>query len=106
MGATKVRVDPVVLHHGSKQVVGAVEEAAAAFMSHDNGLAEATPGWIGSSQQALDQLAARWWGRHEHHKLTGAELGQGVADAAIAYASNEIASKHAFEALVSAPDFR
>lgn len=106
MAADGFRADPVALHCGSKQISGAVEEAAFAFLSHDSGLTEAAHGWIGSSQQALNELAAHWWSRHERHKLAGAELGHGVSDAAVRYASNETASRRAFEALVSAPDAR
>jgi hypothetical protein len=38
------------------------------FVSYEDGLAEAAPGWIGSLQQALGELAARWETRHGHHK--------------------------------------
>lgn len=45
--------------------------------------AEAAPGWIGSSQQALSELAARWEARHSHHKLQVGGLGSQLADAMI-----------------------
>jgi hypothetical protein len=51
--------------------------------------AEAAPGWIGSLQQALSQLAARWEARHSHHKLQVGGLGSYVADAMIRYVTTE-----------------
>ena len=57
--ADKLKVDPVALHLGSNQMFDAVGEASLEFVSHEEGLADAAPGWIGSSQQALGELAAR-----------------------------------------------
>ncbi len=57
--ADELKVDPVALHNGSNDMLDSVGEAALSFVSHEDGLAEAAPGWIGSSQQALGQLAAR-----------------------------------------------
>lgn len=51
--ADQLRVDPVALQHGSNQMFDAVGEAALDFISHDDKLADAAPGWIGSSQLAL-----------------------------------------------------
>jgi hypothetical protein len=53
------------------------------------GWAEAAPGWIGSSRQALGELAARWEARHGHHKLQVGRLGAHVADAMVRYVTNE-----------------
>ena len=61
--------------------------------------AEAAPGWIGSSQQALSELVARWEARHSHHKLQVGGLGSHVADAMTRYASNEEESAQAVRSL-------
>jgi hypothetical protein len=50
--AGELEVDPVALHVGSDQMFDAVGEAAVDFVSHEDGLAVAAPGWIGSSQLA------------------------------------------------------
>ncbi len=73
--ADELKVDPVALHNGSDDMLNSVGEAALSFVSHEDGLAEAAPGWIGSSQQALGELAARWEARHGHHKLAGWQVG-------------------------------
>ncbi len=87
--ADELKVDPVALHSGSDDMLNSVGEAALSFVSHEDGLAEAAPGWIGSSQQALGELAARWEARHAHHKLQVGRLGTHVADAMVRYVSNE-----------------
>jgi hypothetical protein len=58
--ADELKVDPVALHLGSNQMLNAVGEASLEFVSHEDGLADAAPGWIGSSQLALAELAAGW----------------------------------------------
>jgi hypothetical protein len=45
--ADVLQVDPVALHLGSSDMFNAVGEAALAFICHEDGLAEAEPGWIG-----------------------------------------------------------
>ena len=87
--ADELKVDPVALHNGSDDMLNSVGEAALSFSSHEDGLAEAAQGWIGSSQQALGELAARWEARHAHHKLQVGRLGADVADAMIRYVTNE-----------------
>jgi hypothetical protein len=87
--ADKLKVDPVALHYGSDDMLNSVGEAALSFVSHEDGLVEAAPGWIGSSQQALGDLAERWEARHSHHKLQVGRLGAHVADAMVRYVSNE-----------------
>jgi hypothetical protein len=87
--ADELKVDPVALHNGSDDMLNSVGEAALSFVSHEDGLAEAAPGWIGSSQQALGELAARWEARHGHHKLQVGRLGAHVADAMVRYVTNE-----------------
>ena len=93
--ADKLIVDPVALHHGSNQMLSAVGEAALEFVSHEDGLADAAPGWIGSSQLALGELAARWEVRHNHHKLRVGGLGSHVADAMVSYLTTEDESARA-----------
>ena len=93
--ADELKVDPVALHNGSNDMLDSVDEAALSFVSHEDGLAEAAPGWIGSSQQALGQLAAHWAARHSHHKLQVGGLGSHVADAMVRYATNEDESAQA-----------
>jgi uncharacterized protein YukE len=87
--ADRLKVDPVALHHGSNQMFDAVGEAAADFISHEDMLADAAPGWIGSSQQALGELAARWEARHSQHKRRVGGLGAHVADAMVGYVTTE-----------------
>jgi hypothetical protein len=93
--ADELKVDPVALHDGSNDMFDSVGEAAMEFVGHEDGLAEAAPGWIGSSQQALGELAARWEARHRHHKLQVGGLGSHVADAMVRYVTNEDESARA-----------
>lgn len=97
--ADELKVDPVALHLGSNQMLTAVGEAALEFVSHEDGLADAAPGWIGSSQLALSELSARWEIRHNHHKLQVGRLGSHVADAMVAYVANENGSAQAVRSL-------
>jgi hypothetical protein len=97
--ADKLCADPVALHHGSSQMLTAVGEAALEFVSHEDGLADAAPGWIGSSQQALAELAARWEVWHSHHKLQVGGLGSHVSDALVAYLTSEDESAQAIRSL-------
>lgn len=97
--AGELKVDPVALHHGSNDMLNAVGEAALDFASHEDGLAEAAPGWIGSSQLALGELAARWEVRHNQHKLQVGGLGSHVAEAMVSYATNEDRSAQALRSL-------
>src|SRR3984957_4130728 len=97
--ADKLNVDPVALPNGSNDMLDAVGEAALSFVNPEDGLAEARPGGLGVSQQALSQLAARWEARHNHHKLQVGGLGSHVADAMTRYASNEEESAQAVQSL-------
>lgn len=97
--ADVLQVDPVALHLGSSDMFNAVGEAALAFASHEDGLAEAEPGWIGSSQRALSELAARWEVLHDQHKLKVDGLGSHVAEAMFSYVTNEDHSARAFRSL-------
>jgi hypothetical protein len=87
--ADKFKADLVALHHGSNHMSDAVGEAAVDFISHEDALAEAAPGWIGSSQAALSELATRWEALHGHHKLRVGKLGSHVADVMVDYATTE-----------------
>lgn len=87
--ADRLKVDPVALHNGSNDMLHTVGEAALSFANHEDDLAEAASGWIGSSQQALGELAARWETRHSHHKRQVGGLGSHVAEAMTRYVSNE-----------------
>jgi hypothetical protein len=87
--ADPLKVDPVALHHGSDQMFDAVGEAAADFISREDKLAEAAPGWIGASQLALGEVASRWEARHGQHKLQVGGLGAHVADAMVGYVTTE-----------------
>lgn len=95
----EVKVDPVALHHGSNDMLDSVGEAALGFVSHEDGLAEAASGWIGSSQQALGELAAHWEARHGHHKLQVGKLGTHVGDAMVRYVTNEDNSTQAIRSV-------
>ena len=97
--ADKLKVDLVALHHGSDQMFDAVGQAALDFISHEDTLAEAAPGWIGSSQLALGELAARWEARHSQHKLQVGGLGSHVADAMVGYVTTEDESTRAIRSV-------
>ncbi|MCV7079120.1 RNA 2'-phosphotransferase [Mycobacterium szulgai] len=90
--ADDLAVDLAALHVGSNHVLDGVGEAAVDFLRHEDGLADAASGWVGSSQLALGQLAARWEARHSLHKLQVGGLGLHVAEAMVEYRTNEDAS--------------
>ncbi|MCV7092025.1 RNA 2'-phosphotransferase [Mycobacterium interjectum] len=77
----------------------AIGQAAVEFLSHEEGIAGAAPGWVGSSQLALAELAARWEIRHDQHQLRVDGLGSHVAEAIFGYATNEDDSARAFRSL-------
>ena len=87
--AYELRVDPVALHNGSNDMLDSVGEAALSFVSHEDALAQAVSGWVGSSQEALGELAQRWEARHGHHKLQVGNLGSHVAEAMLRYIAHE-----------------
>lgn len=97
--AEDLQVDLAALHVGSNHMLNAVGEAAMAFVSHEEGLAEAAPGWVGSSQLALAELAERWEARHDQHKLTVSGLGSHVAQSMASYATNEDGSARALRSV-------
>jgi uncharacterized protein YukE len=93
--AEMVKVDPVALNLGSNHMFDAVGEALLDFVSHEEGLAGAARGWVGSSQQALGELAARWEVRHEQHKDKVGGLGSRVAAVMVSFATTEDGSARA-----------
>jgi hypothetical protein len=99
MMAEKLGVDPVALHHGSDQMFDAVGEAALDFISHEDGLADAAPGWVGSSRRALGELAARWEARHSQHKWQVGGLGSHVAEVMVGYVGTEGESTRAIRSV-------
>lgn len=92
-------VDPVALHVGSNGMFNAIGEAAMDFLSHEDGLVAAAPGWIGSSEQTLGQLAARSEVRHDRHQLQVDGLGSHVAEAMLCYLTNEDRSARSFRSV-------
>jgi hypothetical protein len=97
--AEELDVNLVALHVGSNHVLNAIGEAALAFLGHEDGLADASPGWVGSSQLALAELATRWEARHTHHKLQVGGLGSHVADAMVNYGATEDRSAQALRSV-------
>src|ERR1700747_694131 len=97
--ADELKVDPIALHNGSNEMLDAVGEAALSVVNHEDGLADAASGWIGSSKQALGELAARWEARHNHHKLQVGGLGSHVADAMVGYVTTEGESTRAIRSV-------
>ncbi|MEB3982022.1 RNA 2'-phosphotransferase [Mycobacterium sp. 663a-19] len=98
--ADELEVDLVALHVGSNHILNAIGEAAVDFVGHEDGLADAAPGWVGSSQQALGQLAARWEARHNQHRLRVGGLGTHVAEAMVTFATNEDSSAGALRSVL------
>ncbi|ASW91581.1 RNA 2'-phosphotransferase [Mycobacterium marseillense] len=94
-----MKVDPAALHLGSNDMFNAIGEAALDFFNHEDGLAAAAPGWIGSSELALGELAVRWQTRHDHHQLQVDRLASHVADAMLGYLINEDESARAFRSV-------
>jgi hypothetical protein len=92
-------VDPAALHVGSNDMFTAIGEAALEFLSHEDGLAGSAPGWVGSSQLALAELAARWEARHDQHQVAVDGLGSHVAEAMFGYVTNEDESARAFRSV-------
>lgn len=97
--ADELKLDPVALHHSSNDMLESVGEAALSFINHEDSLAEAAPGWVGSSQEALGELAARWEARHGQHKLQVGNLGSHVAEAMLRFVTNEEEAVRAMRSL-------
>ena len=99
MVAVEVKVDPAALYLGSSDMFNAAGEAALDFLGHEDGLAGAAPGWVGSSQLALGELAARWELRHDQHRLRVDGLGSHVAEAMFGFVANEEESARALRSV-------
>lgn len=97
--ADSFKVDPAALHLGSNHMFNAMGDAAMDFITHEDRLAEAAPGWIGSSELALGELAARWEVRHDQHNERVDGLGSHVAEAMLWYLTNEHRSQQAFRSV-------
>jgi hypothetical protein len=97
--ADNVKVDPSALHLGSNHMFNAIGDAALDFVAHEDGLAAAAPGWIGSSELALGELAARWEVRHDQHNLRVDGLGSHVAEAMLCYLTTEHESARALRSV-------
>ncbi|GLE50648.1 RNA 2'-phosphotransferase [Mycobacterium montefiorense] len=97
--ADEFDVDVVALHLGSNHVLNGIGDAAIDFVGHEDGLADAVPGWVGSSQLALGELAARWEARHNQHKVRVGGLGTHVAEAMVGYSTNEDRSASALRSV-------
>ncbi|WP_254902161.1 RNA 2'-phosphotransferase [Mycobacterium simiae] len=87
--ADELDVELVALQVGSNHVLNGIGEAAVDFVGHEDGLAGAAPGWVGSSQLALSQLAARWEAQNSRHRLRVGQLGTHVAEAMVGYSKTE-----------------
>jgi hypothetical protein len=97
--AELLKVDPVALNLGSNHMFDAVGEACLDFVSHEEGLVGAVPGWVGSSQQALTELAARWEVRHDQHKCKVGGLGSHMSEAMVSFAATEDGSARALRSV-------
>ncbi|MEZ0363410.1 type VII secretion target [Mycobacterium sp. pUA109] len=86
--ADKLQVNPAALHQGSEHVADTAYEAGRAFSDHDDGIGNAgRRGWIGASQQALQEVSEAWAARHAQLQERLAELSRNMADAALRYAA-------------------
>lgn len=90
--ADALHVDLTALQIGGNHIDSAVGDAAVDFIVHEDGIANAAPGWIGESAKALDKLLARWQLKHAEHKRNLASLNNFVVTAGQDYAANEEAS--------------
>ena len=76
-----------------------VGEAALSSRTTKTGWPKPPQGWVGSSQEALGELAARWEARHGHHKLQVGKLGSHVAEATLRFVTNEDDAARAMRSL-------
>ena len=95
MVADELNVDPVALHNGSNDMLDSVGEAALSFVNHEDGLADAAPGWIGSSSRRWVSWRAGGSAPQPRQTAGGRGLGSHVADAMTRYVSNEDESAQA-----------
>jgi hypothetical protein len=97
--ADNLHVDLAALRIGSHHINGAADDAAVDFIVHEDGIADAAPGWIGESANALDKLLARWEVKHAGHKRNLAALNNGIITAGSAYAAKEETSAQALRSI-------
>jgi hypothetical protein len=90
--ADRLHVDLAALQIGSDHIDSAVGDAAMDFIVHEDGIADAAPGWIGDSAKALDKLLAHWRVKHASHKRNLGSLNNFVITAGQDYSANEDSS--------------
>jgi hypothetical protein len=89
MAAKFFSVDPVAVAAGSVQMEASLQDTAVDFTIHEDQLADAAPGWVGSSAQALTEVIARWETKHTRHKRHVGGLAYHMATAGTDYTTNE-----------------
>lgn len=87
--ADELRVNPARLRRGSDHISGAMHDAAVVFAGCEQELAGAVSGWIGSSQQALAEVAASWEDQHAAYHSWLTSLSQNMTEAAYCYATED-----------------
>jgi uncharacterized protein YukE len=97
--ADLVRVDPAAVAAGSTQLENGVGDAAIDFIVHEDQLADAAPGWIGESVNALSEVMARWETKHIQHKRRTGELANHMATAGTAFTANDERGEQALSAI-------
>jgi hypothetical protein len=84
-----LHVDPVAVAQGGGHLETSVTDLTMDFIIHEDGLANAAPGWIGESANALAQVMQRWETRHTQHKRHISGLAYHMATAGTAYTNTE-----------------
>ena len=102
--ADPLRVDPVTVHLGSSRVGVAVDTAATAFAAHEEALAEAGAGWVGSSREALTAFTSALAARHAAHCSSISELSPNMTVAAVSYTTADTDSSDAVAKVAEAMD--
>lgn len=93
-----LKVDPAAVAQGSNHLETSVTDLTMDFIIHEDGLADAAPGWIGESAHALTQVMQRWEAKHAQHKTHIGGLALHMATAGTGYTTTE---KHSAQALRS-----
>lgn len=72
-----LKVDPVAVAQGSNHLETSVTDLTMDFIIHEDGLADAAPGWIGESAHALTEVMQRWEAKHaqDPHRRPGSPHG-------------------------------
>jgi uncharacterized protein YukE len=84
-----LKVDPAAVAAGSTHLETAVGDLTVDFIAHEDALADAAPGWIGSSAQALAEVMARWEAKHAQHKRHIGGLAVHMATTGTSYTTTE-----------------